>query len=482
MQIRNIAIVGGGTAGWLAAAYLSNNLQNVDITVIDKTKGQPVGVGEGTLTNFEPFLEDCGFAKNDWFSMTEATYKSGILFPNWKGPGHTVWHPFFKSFRNAVPNISVHDLWTLNQDLDFKKYALSFYECSVDHNVVDFDNLDFYAYHVDCSKLVQFIQERIKHKINYIRKDVVEIERQNKDITKLILKDGSIVEADLYIDCTGFKSMLQPDKDKVDVTGRLFCNTAIAAHVPYEDIEKELNPYVISEAVDHGWVWNIPVRSRIGSGLVFDRNVTDIEEAKDYFCSYWNGRITPEDCKVIDWSPYYYNDHWVGNTVAVGLRAVFIEPLESTGVSLMMASVVKLNECISDQTYNKDSVDLFNLQMRIWFEDCIDFVSMHYSETERNTPFWNNVKENWIPSNKYKYYKETLASTNDLIPFNGKHHDIFGGSNWSTWMIQLGHPVGIRNIGVDKEQSMEILNEVYLTNEKPRSRFGRKHCDEFKQY
>lgn len=479
MQINKIVIVGGGTAGWLSAAYLSANLHNVDITIIDKRKGTPVGVGEGTLTNFEPFLADCGFEKGDWFNVTDATYKSGILFPNWNNQGHEVWHPFFKSFRNAIPNVSVHDLWTQNQHLDFKRFALSFYECSIDDNVVDFDNLDFYAYHVDCNKLVEFIQQRIKHRVTYIPQDVVDIEKDNGKVVKLTLKDEQVIEADLFVDCTGFAGILHDGKEKVDVTGRLFCNTAVAGHVPYKDKESELNPYVISEAVDHGWVWNIPVRTRIGSGLVFDRNITDIDTAKEYFCNYWDNRISPDDLKVIDWTPYYYKEQWLDNVVSVGLSAGFIEPLESTGVSLMMASIAKLCDCISDQTYNQDSKDMFNLQMRIWFEDCIDFVSMHYSGSTRDTEFWKNVRENWTPSVKYNYYKEILANPDYIIPFNGKHHDIFGGSNWSTWMIQMGHTVAERDTGVDKEQSAEILNEVYLTQEKPRSQFGRKHCDEF---
>ena len=481
MQINDIVIVGGGTAGWLSAAYLSHNLQNVKVTLIDKVRGTPVGVGEGTLTNFEPFLADCGFEKGDWFDATDATYKSGILFPNWAEKGKDIWHPFFKSFREAIPNTSIHDLWTQNQHLDFKKFALSFYDCSID-NLVDFDNLDFYAYHVDCTKLVQFIQERIKHKIDFIKQDVIKIDRSGNKINKLFLKDGTEITADLFIDCTGFKSILQENKESIDLTGRLFCNTAIAGHVPYENIDNELHPYVISEAVDHGWIWNIPVRTRIGSGLVFNRDVTTIDDAKEYFCNYWNNRITPENCKVIDWTPYYYHEQWQGNTVAIGLSAGFIEPLESTGVSLIMASITKLNDCIADNTYSHDSKEMFNLQMRIWFEDCIDFVSMHYSKNERDTAFWNDVKEKWTASNKFKFYKQTLSETDKLIPFNGKHHDIFGGSNWSTWMIQLGYPVGIRNTGLDKEQAHEIIQDVYKTHECNRLATGRKHCNEFKQY
>lgn len=478
MIVKKIVIVGGGTSGWLSAALLLNHIKGAQITIIDKEVGTPVGVGEGTLINFADFLIDCGFPISDWFSKIDATYKSGILFPGWNGEGKEVWHPFFKGSTNLIKNISVTDVWTNHQDLDYKKYALGFYESSVHHKSVDTERLELYAYHVDCSKLVQYVKSKILSSIRYIQSDVVSIDRNSNGIQQLHLKNNSTIDADLYIDCTGFKHLLNDTPVRVNLQNRLFCDTALAAHVPYENREKELNPYVISEQVDHGWVWNIPVKHRIGSGLVFNRSITDIDEAKKYFVKYWNNRIKEENLKLIDWTPYYNKNQWNNNTVAIGLSAGFIEPLESTGITLIMAGISKLRDLIIDNQYSQREIDFFNLQMEIYFEDCIDFVSMHYSKPYKNTKFWNWVKDTWVPSERLIHYQNELKTENIPVPANGKFANIFGGSNWSCWLIQMQSQIAERRLPLNKNDSRLLLEEYYNKFEKYRHVWSRRHCDE----
>lgn len=478
MNIKKVVIVGGGTSGWLSAALLLNHLKGVEIVIVDKEVGTPVGVGEGTLINFADFLLDCGFPVSDWFSKIDATYKSAILFPGWNGENKEVWHPFFKGTTNLVDNISVQDVWTNHQDLEYEKYALGFYEASVVHKTVDTDRLDLYAFHVDASKLVQYIKSKIADKITFIQSDVVDIIRDESNIKNLQLKNGMAISADLYVDCTGFKHILNDRPERVEVTNRLFCDTAIAGHVPYKNREQELNPYVISDQVDHGWVWNIPVKNRIGSGLVFNRSITDIEEAKKYFIQYWDNRISEENVKVIDWTPYYNLNQWRGNTVAVGLSAGFIEPLESTGITLIMAGISKLRDLIIDNQYTQNEIDFFNLQMKIYFEDCIDFVSMHYSKPWKKTKFWDWVKETWVTSERFEYYKSVLADGNVPMPSNGKFSQIFGGSNWACWLTQMGHPVAERGLPFSSEQTRKLLLDYHTNVEKHRHVWSRKHCEE----
>lgn len=478
MKIDSISIIGGGTAGWLTAAYLSYNLPDLQINLIDKEISTPVGVGEGTLLNFSDFLDSCGFHKEDWFNKIGATYKSGILFKDWVELGKDIWHPFFKGKRNFYQEISIHDLWSVNQDLDFKRYALSMYDVSIDYNSVDYRSLDHYGYHIDCSKLVLYIKEKLKGRINFIDSEVIEIDRKEDLIKEIKLKNGKKLSSDFFVDCTGFRGILNETHIRKDLTNRLFCNTAIAGHIPYADRDLELTPYVISQAVDHGWIWKIPVKNRIGSGLVFDRNITDIEEAKEYFIQHWNYRVSKDRLSVIDWTPYYDEKQWQGNVVSIGLSAGFIEPLESTGISLIMAGISKFYDMITDYQYDNNSRDLFNSQMIVWFEDCIDFVSMHYHKNNRDTKFWKNVKDNIIESDRLIYYKNKLLETNIPIPFNGKFINVFGGSNWSTWMIQMGYPISPRNISIDKEQILKVLKKNYETNERDRHIWSRFHSVE----
>lgn len=481
MKISNLVIVGGGTSGWLAAAYLYKNNPSITITVVDKEVGNPIGVGEATFLSFKPFMEECGFDIDEWFTEVDAGYKSGIMFTEWSEPGHEIWHPFYKGRRmiKSVPkDISTHDLWTLCQDLDFKKYGLSYYESSK-KNTVDTSNLVSYGYHVDCGKLTIYIQNKLKDKINIIRSDVVNVVNQeNGDIAYLELKNGSNIAGDLFLDCTGFKNILRKPTKRVDLQDRLFVNTALAHPVQYQNRDEEFKPYAVCEAVDHGWIWKIGVASRIGSGLVFNRNVTDIEEAKDYFVAHWDNRISKESIRVIDWTPFYYQDQWYGNVVSIGLGAGFIEPLESTGIGLITAAVAQVNNAIQEQYYTLDHVDFFNLQMKLYFEDSIDFVSMHYANSKRTSKFWNWVKEKFTASDRMNHFLEKLKDPKEPIPTTGKFNGFFGGNNWFLLLVQLGYPVAKKDIHINDESAREILIKNYVEWEKYKHVWSRHHASD----
>lgn len=432
-NIKNVAIVGGGTSAWFAAAFLSSKT-NLNITVIDKEVGAPVGVGEGTLLNFKLFLEDCGFPLEEWFDAIDATYKSGILFPQFCGDKNLVWHPFGVSATYPEYNTNIYELLT-HADKTDRNELLPLFHLSLDGNV-NLNDIDTnYALHVDCSKLVDFLQKQLENKVTIIKSEVVTVNREDNTVTSLLLKNGSEIIADLYVDCTGFKQLLQYKPNRVNLTNRLFCDTAVAGHVPYNDIETERLPYVESCAVDHGWIWKIPVRTRIGTGLVFKRDITSIDEAKQYLCEHWDNRISPDNLKVIDWTPYYNTNMWDGNVVAVGLSGGFIEPLESTGLGTIIDGIKHLQTAIVSGYYNEFDISLFNTKMISLYEDAIDFINMHYVYSDKDTPFWNHVADNIIPSETYLYYKKMLEN-GDPLNLDGKLQ-FFGGANWLCWMTQI---------------------------------------------
>jgi tryptophan halogenase len=481
MKVNSITIVGGGTSGWMTAAYLSHNFPEIPVTVVDKEVGTPIGVGEATLLNFKAFMEECGFSINEWFTAVDATYKSGILFSNWIEPGKDIWHPFNKGNTEVIGKFGIHDIWTHNQQYDFKKYALSYYDASIMHNALDAVNLRDYAYHVDCSKLVMFIQEKLKNKIQIVRSDVVNVVNNDAGIDYLELKNGSTVSSDLFIDCTGFKSLLRTAERRVSLSDRLFVNTAVACPIPYNDKSSELKPFAECDAVDHGWIWKIGVASRIGSGMVFNRDITSIDEAKEYFVNYWNNRISKEQVRVIDWTPFYNEDQWKGNVVSVGLSAGFIEPLESTGIALITAGITQISNAIEEQFYTQDNIDYFNMQMKLYFEDSVDFVSMHYAKTTRDTKFWSHVSNTFKASARMDHHLEQLANPNIKLPSNGKYNYIFGGSNWTVLLAQMGYFVAERNTGLNCEISEELLVKNYIKNEKSRHVWSRHHSTEIER-
>lgn len=479
MKITNITIVGGGTSAWLAAAYLSHNQPDIKVTVIDKEIGNPVGVGEATLLTFKPFLHEAGIPVDDWLIDLDAGYKSGILFSNWRSQGDDIWHPFYKGNSTVADKYKNWDLWSCNQDLDFKKYAMAFYDSTVLENTVDYLNLDSFAYHVDCGKLVLFLQNQLKNKINFIKSEVVNIVNTSTgDIDYLELNNGDKIYSDLFIDCTGFKNVLRKPKERVNLLGRLFVDTAIACPAPYIDREKEFTPYATAEAVDHGWVWRIGVNSRIGSGMVFNRAITDIEEAKDYFVKYWAGRIEKEKIRVIDWTPFYHKDLWVGNTVTIGLGAGFIEPLESTGIGLITYAVSMINHVLRGRYYTDIDRQYFNYHMTSVVEDAVDFVSAHYVNNQRSTKFWNYVKETFQEPAVMTHYINELNDPNIEIPHLIKPYYMFGGSNWSLLLIQLGYNVAPRNLDIPNEIGRELLISNYIEHEKHRHVWSRPHSKE----
>jgi len=441
-KVKHIAIVGGGTSAWFSAAYLARNTDH-KITVIDKEIGSPVGVGEGTLLGFEEFLKDCGFETKEWFDEIDATYKSGIMFPQFGGNDNLVWHPFILNIEYPQYNSNLYEALTHGETGNINSKS-AFFDISV-LNKVDLENLNQYAMHVDCSKLVQWIQKKIIDHIDFVKSEVIDITRDNSgNINELKLNNGNTIQADFFLDCTGFKQLLQPNPNRITLENRLFCDTALAGHVPYKDVEKECRPFVESHAVEHGWIWKIPVRTRIGSGLVFNRSVTDPQEAAEFFSKYWEGRIKPDDLKLIDWTPYYNKNMWDKNVLGIGLSAGFIEPLESTGLGTITNALRHFTRFIIPGYYNEYDINLFNSTMTALYEETIDFINMHYVYSDYDSKFWKWVKDTIVPSDIYKHYKE-MINNGEKLNNQGKAH-FFGGANWLCWMLQIE-----KNIAPTKE-------------------------------
>ena len=445
-MIKTVVIVGGGTSGWLTALAVTHRIPNVGVILIDKEESTAVGVGEATLLGFDKFLNEyCGLNPQEWMPAVDAIPKAGILFPDWVEEGNSIWHPFY--FPMADDKVPLWDAVS-HTDEDIKG-LLPLYDLSLD-NKVDVADMKSYAWHIDCSKLVQYIQDHLKNTsiLRHVQSSVVgkRVDAFN-NIQSLVLADGSVVNGDIFFDCTGFKSILKEERDRVDLQGRLFVNTAVAGHVPYLEegdckckggTNSEKHPYVECPAVSDGWIWKIPLQTRIGSGMLFNRDITDVEDAKDAFVAYWDGRVDRDSLKIIDWTPYYDRDIWQNNVISIGLSAGFIEPLESTGVALITEGISKAVEIIKGRSFDSFDQDLYNSYMISLFETCADFVSSHYAISKKESDFWDYVRKNYTPS---QYESVILSNINSVEPSitDGKP-SIFGGSNWLYWLLQMGYP------------------------------------------
>lgn len=471
-KVKDITIIGGGSSAWLTAAYLSRH--NFNVTIIDKEVGTPIGVGEATLLGFASFMNDCGFEFDDWFTNCDATFKAGILYPDWITKNNEVWAPFYLS-PLVDGNIRMQDAWSHTQHLDFNTRGTCMYDVSK-KNKIDTSVIDSYAFHVDAGKLVTYIQDKILHRCTLINSDVTDVIRDNNNqVQGVKLKDQRLITSDLFIDCTGMRSIIN-NVEYESLEGRLFCNTALACPVQYIDKKTEMHPYTKAIAVDHGWAWVTPTASRIGSGLVFDKNITSVDEAKDYFVNFWNNRILKENIRVLDWTPRYTKTPWNNNVVSIGLSAGFIEPLESTGLALIILQARQLIDRIADFSYSDDSINLYNYQFTESFESSIDFVSSHYSNTNRTEPFWQNVKANYVKSKNIKLKEDLLK----LGPLNSEHRKsghLFTGANWNTWLIALGNQMGESKF-VDPAHAQLALDNYYSVVEEYREKSSVDHIHE----
>ena len=404
MKVKDIVIVGGGSSGWMAAAAISR-CNDVNVTLVDKEVPTPLGVGEATLLSFEKFMvEQCGFDPNEFLAELDAGLKAGILFKDWGHKGNEIWLPFYwLNYPFSDPPVSMVDAWSTSQDIDFKKLEV-LYQCSMD-NIIDRTQIgEGYAVHIDCIKLIKYIKEKISDRITYVNSSVKDISGNILD-----LENGDQIYADLFIDCTGFKSILKRKRDRVNLSDRLYVDTAVAGPIEYEDKHNEFRPYTTTTAVYDGWIWNTPLQSRIGTGLVFNRNITSIDQAKEYFCSFWDQRTTPDKLKVIDWTPYYDTNQWEGKVVSIGLSAGFIEPLESTGLGLIIEGI-------------------------------------------------KTLRDNYKMSEAQEVFLDEMSSENKTIMPGGKGF-IFGVGNWIHWLIQAGYPLEPRS-WMQHDKMDESLNHL----------------------
>ena len=421
--IKRIIIAGGGSSGWMSAAMISKQFPDLEIALIESPNVPIIGVGESTLGTINQYLGLLGLKDEDWMEYCNATYKLAIKFTDFYEKGKCFYYPFgIKDLQNTQQGTT--DWYVkkvLNPDLDINDFYENFYSSMpMIYQTKIFDNKDGQlpgfswqndsAYHMDAALFGEFLKEKlcIPDGVVHISAHITEVlVGEDGYLEGLKIDNGDILEADLYIDCTGFKSLLLEQAMGVKFepfSEHLPNNHAWVTHVPYVDKEVEIENVTNCTAHNNGWVWNIPLYNRIGSGYVFcDKFISKedaLQEYKDFLDSelmkiHNPNRSNDLEFRLIEIKNGMHERAWVKNVVGVGLSYAFVEPLESTGLLSVQEMLLKLCETLHNRQINKIHIDNFNFMAAYIMDSFKNFVAFHYVfSSRRDTPYWRHVTEN----------------------------------------------------------------------------------------
>ena len=470
--IKKLVIVGGGTAGWIAAAAFARFMgRTLEIELVESDAIGTVGVGEATIPQIIRLNTMLGFDEYDFVKHTKGTFKLGIEFVDWGSIGTSYLHTFGDAGM-PLANVPFHHYVTRAQanghDQDLWHYSL--HKLSADQG--KFGKLDrvgntamtglAYAYHFDAGLYAQYLRKfaeangvtRNEGIVHSIARD-----SENGDISAITLDNGSEVSGDFFIDCTGFRALLLGQElgvDYQDWSRWLPCNSAQA--VPSERLDV-LPPYTRATAKSAGWQWRIPLQHRTGNGHVYSTEFISDEEAARTLLDGLDTKALA-DPRPIRFTTGRREQFWSHNCAAIGLSSGFLEPLESTSIHLIQSQVSRLIQLFPQSSATHAERDEYNSRCAAEFEQIRDFLILHYKQTEReDTEFWRYCKNMEVPDSLT--HKQALFSSSGRI---GRDvDDLFREASWVQVMLGQGvTPAGYDPMtdGLSDAQVGEFLGNV----------------------
>ncbi|NOZ41804.1 MAG: tryptophan 7-halogenase [Alphaproteobacteria bacterium] len=443
-RIRHIAIVGGGTAGWMCAAALANALKgNCRITLVESDDIGVIGVGEATIPPIKLFNQTLGLDENDVLAHTQGTFKLGIEFVDWAEKGQRYFHPFgkFGADFDAVPlyhywlqarangdKTSLDDYamaWAMARD---GKFTPPTHDPKLVQSTYD------YAYQFDAILYGKYLRGYAEQRgVTRIEGRVIDVNLNNETgfIENIVLENGPKIAADLFIDCSGFRGILIEDALKTGYENWskwLPCDRAVAvACAPAGDF----TPYTQATAREAGWQWRIPLQQRIGNGYVYSSSHISDDAAATMLL--WNLDAAPlADPRHLRFSAGRRKKFWNKNCIAIGLSSGFLEPLESTSIHLIQSAVTRLLALFPNRDFDPLAAKEYNRITGAEYEATRDFIILHYKATgRRDSELWRQTAAMEIPD-KLRHKIDHFRSGGRIV---ASDFELFQNSSWLAVMI-----------------------------------------------
>ncbi|MCZ8324506.1 MAG: tryptophan 7-halogenase [Sphingomonadaceae bacterium] len=468
MKKLRVVVAGGGTAGWMTAAALTGTLgETIDLTLVESDAIGTIGVGESTIPPIVLFNRLLGIDEAEFMRATQATFKLGIKFENWKNVGETYFHSFGTTGKDhwsaGFQHFWLHGL-TQGQQHSYDDYCLEL-KAALEGKFAHLpDDKMNYAYQLDSGLYAAFLRKRAERdgaKRIEGRIAEVELDGASGNIAALRLDGDRRIEGDLFIDCTGFRALLIEGALHAgfdDWTHYLPCDSAIA--VQTASVRPPV-PYTRAIAHDSGWQWRIPLQHRQGNGIVYCSRYLDKDAALERLFTTVEGERLVEP-NFIRYTTGVRRKQWHRNCVAVGLSGGFMEPLESTSIHLIQRAVLRIIRMLPGGPVSERDIAEFNDQQFTDMEQIRDFLILHYKVTERrDSPFWRHCAALPMPDSleqKIELFRETGRVFR-------KNEELFVENSWVQVMMGQGimpqsyHPIATRLRADELDKFLTMLRE-----------------------
>ena len=441
-RIETLVIVGGGTAGWMAAIYLNRFMRRMNgkVVLVESPTIGTIGVGEATIPSLVRFIRLLNLDEKEFMRRCSATFKLAIKFADWANAGITYWHPFGLAGGHRVNGHDLFHYW-LKRRLEAGSMR-SYADYAVQTLLSDEDKapwpyggsssiaeLGSYAFHLDASALGDYLREIATGEgVQHLFGNVQDVAFDDKgNIAKLDIGGGRTIAGDLFVDATGFRGRLieQALGDPwIDWSNYMLCDSAVAMPLPRMEC---VPPYTLSKATTAGWMWKIPLSSRTGSGYVFSSAHLSSEAATEALIGQSGLRGTRgADPRLISIRVGRRTNFWSRNCISVGLASGFIEPLESTGIHLIQRAVMLLVDYMPDRQFNGALRQAYNARMGRLYDEIRDFIVLHYILSRRDDPFWRDARHVSLPDT----LRENLALYDETGRIDSPRLQLFLDANY----------------------------------------------------